>query len=329
MDQAFKKKLIKYLKETLGVEAVLRPWAGVAGFPYLLRQSYDTAEFSMLNGRFLLLAERQAGQISPGVLEKHMRKAEELSGRRCIFGTTAMLGYNRKRLIERKIPFVLPGNQLYLPDLGIDLREHMKVVREKPDRLGPSAQLLLLAHLLRRPKVEAWTVTGLAEPLQTTPMTMSRAVNELKSLGLAETESAGREKFLRFIDDRKALWAKALPHLSSPVAERVYVENLEWAARHMAGLSALAEVSMLARPKRRVWAVSAKFLKALPFLVDLRIVPKESRDLAPFELEIWRYDPQILAVDGVVDPLSLYLSLQEVTDERVEAERETLLDVLG
>ena len=37
-----------------------------------------------------------------------------------------MASYERKRLIEQKVPSIVPGNQLYLPDLGLDLREYFR-----------------------------------------------------------------------------------------------------------------------------------------------------------------------------------------------------------
>jgi hypothetical protein len=44
------------------------------------------------------------------------------------------------------------------------------------------------------------------------------------------------------------------------------------------------------------------------------------------EIEIWKYDPELLARKGVVDPLSLYLSLKNIKDERVEMALDTLLE---
>ncbi len=34
-----------------------------------------------------------------------------------------MRGYD---FIAQKVPFIVPGNQLYLPDLGLDLREYFR-----------------------------------------------------------------------------------------------------------------------------------------------------------------------------------------------------------
>ncbi|EFB40206.1 MULTISPECIES: hypothetical protein [Parachlamydia] len=44
------------------------------------------------------------------------------------------------------------------------------------------------------------------------------------------------------------------------------------------------------------------------------------------ELEVWNYDPELFAKDGIVDPFSLYLSLQESKDERVEGALEEMME---
>ena len=46
------------------------------------------------------------------------------------------------------------------------------------------------------------------------------------------------------------------------------------------------------------------------------------------EIEIWRYDPELFAQNGIVDQLSLYLSLQEMDDERVETARHHMMEQL-
>lgn len=56
----------------------------------------------------------------------------------------------RRALVEYKVPFVVPGNQLYLPDLGIYLREYLQrgAVGCKAAALKPSAQAILICSLL-------------------------------------------------------------------------------------------------------------------------------------------------------------------------------------
>ena len=39
---------------------------------------------------------------------------------------------------------------------------------------------------------------------------------------------------------------------------------------------------------------------------------------APVRLELWKYDPELFSVNGVVDPISLSLCYSDETDERIE-----------
>ena len=61
------------------------------------------------------------------------------------------LTYQRKRLIDHRVPFIVPGNQLYLPSFGMDLREFYRKLHETPETFSPAAQVVLLYLLLRAP----------------------------------------------------------------------------------------------------------------------------------------------------------------------------------
>ena len=43
-------------------------------------------------------------------------------------------------------------------------------------------------------------------------------------------------------------------------------------------------------------------------------------------IEVWRYDPDLLAKNGVIDPLSLYLSIRANDDERIQIELKDLMN---
>jgi hypothetical protein len=43
-------------------------------------------------------------------------------------------------------------------------------------------------------------------------------------------------------------------------------------------------------------------------------------------VEVWRYDPRLLSKTETVDKLSLYLSLKDNEDERVQIELENLMN---
>ena len=46
------------------------------------------------------------------------------------------------------------------------------------------------------------------------------------------------------------------------------------------------------------------------------------------KLEIWGYPPQLFVENGVVDPLSLFLSLRGNPDERIEAALDEMMETV-
>jgi hypothetical protein len=56
--------------------------------------------------------------------------------------------------------------------------------------------------------------------------------------------------------------------------------------------------------------------------------PANPSDANTITVEAWSYDPLILAGENFVDRLSLYLSVRETPDERIEAALNELLETL-
>jgi DNA-binding MarR family transcriptional regulator len=293
----------------------------MSALPHMLRTTYDFSQMTLLNQTFLLFLKTGDDALSPAVLEKHLSWLAEKTGLRGIFGAVSLESFTRKRLIEHKIPFIVPGNQLYLPDLGIDLRERFRRPKVKTDMLSAPAQAVLLARLLRKPPVKAWTVTGLAECLNATKMSMSRAIDDLEAKGLIHILPQGRRKPIEFTASGRGLWEKALPALASPVYKRFRLEKTKLPGLAFAGMSALSRLSMIASDARQIYAISRADWDLLRPSVTAIPVPD-----APVELEIWRYDPKLFSEDKTVDPLSLFLSLADEKDERIEQAFEQILE---
>jgi DNA-binding MarR family transcriptional regulator len=316
----------QYLCETLGILATFSEWADADGIPYAIRGGYEFCKIRLLEANLIAVAAKGVEEFSAAKLAKHLAWIEEKHGHPGVYITKGLESYNRKRLIEQKVPFIVPGNQLYLPELGIDLREHLRNIRKKSSKLSPSAQMVLLAKLLGKFSNETWTATVLAGCFDSNKMSMSRAIDDLERHEIIETRIEGREKQVHFKMSGRELWEKAKPVLRSPVQKNVFVENVDLPLGSIAGLSALSDQSMLVEPSRPVRALAYKGWQALQKEAGLRMIPKASADMAPLELEIWKYDPRRLSKGEFVDPLSLYLSLEGNQDDRVEAALDDLLE---
>lgn len=310
----------RYLQEVLGIPAPeVRPWARESELPYFLRDAFQINELDLLGHSVLLAIDRKTDKPRLGEVRVQLDKVRALAGQPVLYCTAALASYERKRLIEQKVPFIVPGNQLYLPDLGIDLREyfrHRSITAAVA--LSPSAQAMLITALLRRPWQTEWQPSVVAAALGYTPMTLSRAVKELTAAGIATPYMLGRTRCLRMERTARETWEQARPLLRTPVKRRVWVHDDKAIAgqpRLLAGLSALAHHSMLAEPKWPIYAISPTQWRAAT-QAGIEELPEAAAGAC--EWQLWSYAPALLVVTGVVDPLSLTLSLQDNPDERIQ-----------
>lgn len=76
---------------------------------------------------------------SPATIRKHVDNLHAYADAQVIYVRERITPYNRKRLIGQKVSFIVPGNQMYLPMMGIDLREHFRKVRGQPLEFSQSS----------------------------------------------------------------------------------------------------------------------------------------------------------------------------------------------
>jgi len=316
----------RYLKETLDVDVRPEKWSGIGNLPIFLRNTYVFGGLRILGVPCLVMAARDKTEQTPATIKKHMLQVRKKWQDEIIYVQQKVTAYNRKRLIQQKIPFVVPLNQMYLPFLGIDLREHFKNIREAEANFSPSTQVVVLYYLSQDGQMRL-TPKRLANALGYSIMTMTRALDELDGAGLGTIVMEGRERVLRFNKDKKQVWETALQRLRSPVKKRLWVKsfsNKPFGVK--AGLTALAHYSNLAEPVNPVLALDGKQWKNVKTNDDMMILDIAEPDAS--KLEIWSYSPKLFEEKGVVDRFSLFLSMREDEDERVQSALEGMLEVV-
>jgi DNA-binding MarR family transcriptional regulator len=305
-----------YLKETLGLLINPKPWKGKT-LPIFLHNIYDFYTAIFLGSPCILAVMRKGELPTPTSIRKHMDQIQAKTQKRAIFVGTSVASYNRKRLVSHGVQFVITKQQIYLPNLGIDWLETCRTCQKYRaiSKLTPSSQAVMI-YILHQKGKSQFLPLELANALDYTPMTMSRAFNELESANLGKSIRKGKERLLN-IQNGEELWQKAEPFMQSPVQKRIWIKgDIKKIKREgaLAGLSALGEQTMLSLPAHPVYAISAQYWKILK--ETFKEVPIDEE--ADFELEIWHYDPKLFAKNGIADCFSLYLSLKEIQDERVE-----------
>lgn len=312
--------VVHYLKEVLGIESPgVKPWVRANELPYFLRDIFQFSELELLGQPVVLAIARAEVKQSLSEVKVWLGKVMTLAGHPAVYVTDALASYERRRLIVQKVPFIVPGNQLYLPDLGLDLREYFRQRAPATEAaLSPSAQAMLITALLRQPWQPDWQPSRIATQLGYTPMTQSRAVKELTAAGLATAHTVGRSCWLRMELPPDQVWERAKPALRTPVRRTFWVAAKGFVAQRpsrLAGLSALSSYTMLAEPKWPVFALTAADWKAAT-AAGVRELPEP--EAGAQEWQLWSYSPALLPDANMVDPLSLTLSLQENADDRIQ-----------
>lgn len=321
-------------------------WPDADHLPFFLQNSYNYYQAGLFGRPCLLMLATTPEGETPAVVRKHWQTVSKHFQGDVIYLIEAISSYNRKRLIEQRVPFLVPGNQLYLPGLGLDLREYFKPVRQAENTyLSAPAQALILREILQH-DCGGLSAKDLAQKLGYSPMTITRAIKELTGRQLAMAEKVSREKHLSFPVTGHALWQDAKPVLQSPVTKRIWVVLRDDKAvtdvkGRIAGESALAHYTDLASTGISQWAITTDRWTDLARHADVHVLASESsgnlqspysgqsvrKDREAMELELWAYHPGVVAPGKPwVDPLSLWLSLVSSTDERIQIARESLLE---
>lgn len=324
MEHEFAGALERYLCQTLHARIRVQPFGNVSSLPSFLARSYKLYE-TQIAGRRCVFVTTGVAAGTPSDVAKHVALVRsDVNDAVVVFAAPSLSAHNRSRLLAQGVAFVVPGNQLYIPELAMDLREHFRAPRPQTvDGLSPAAQAVLFLHLLRRNE-GATTPSAIAERLRYSAMSIGRAFDYLTSAGLADTEKLGKERHLRFKTDRRALLEDARELLRSPVRSVKFIRDGHIGPfLKRGGESALSELTDLSPPRIETWAVAADNWKTVAKTGSL--VETDEYD-ATFIVETWYYDPAWLSDGPVVDPLSLYAQFKDHDDERIAMAVERLLE---
>jgi DNA-binding transcriptional regulator GbsR (MarR family) len=301
----------------------------VVNLPIAFEYRYDYLEMTILNEnkRFVLVKEKRTGSIESFINQAD--KIGEIIGQKIILVFTEIPEKTRTLLLKARIPFVDYKGNLFIPDLGMSLKRIQNIELGLKDKLSPSEQAVLISILLRTGKGftpnEISEITGVSIP------TVYRGLKKFSSFKWIESEY-GSYSFLLSKND---VFEKAASFFTNPKKQSVYLKHKDInqlseiettnTRLKVAGLPALSRISNLANTEE-VYATSLKVFKES--IEDSIMSNKEVFEVNignRVELELWSYSPFSLSNDRFVDPISLYFSLKDSDDPRIEMELDELL----
>lgn len=326
-------QVAEYLDHVLGVNRLRWRDCGATRLPVYLDATFAIACTELLGTPCAFAFRRTAETPSPTATAKQIAQLATLLDRPVVLVESSIPSWRRKRLIERRVAFVAPSTQLYLPPLGIDLRDALRINHQAAradDRepFAPATQVVLLDLLLEHPD-HGLEPEAIANRVGYSPMSISRAARTLERAGLVQRPKHGRHRFLLLRGIAKDAWERAQPWLVSPVRARYDAPKHAFADALDAGETALANQSMLTPPPARTVAVSNATWANLGAHGATPVSAAGLDEPGSVIVEVWTYPPESLSQGPSVDPLSLYLSLRDHDDARVERARESLTALLA
>lgn len=313
-------EVVKYLEETFGDNIRVYPMKETEtnALPMYIGAIYSLWNGFVFDFKICLVKPKGDELLTPAQFKKHREVIEKVTECPVIFAFERMESYNRNRLIQQKVNFILADKQIYIPSLLIQLKDYVKPIQKAILHLQPAAQCLLLYHLQKQ-NLDGLGFRAMAEVLPYSYLTINRAVDNLAEAGLCQIEGT-KEKTVLFGNDKRELWEKALPMLTSPVRKGIYInDRLPENMAVQTNINALAHYTHINDENKRYLAIWIENFRKQ----KIKMFSEYDGD---FFVEQWKYDPIILANNGFIDPLSLYLIFRDNPDERVTHEANELIN---
>jgi hypothetical protein len=328
---------LRYIKETLGIQPTATPIAKsyLYKLPMYIHETFKLYHTEMFNTKIIFAKLKTEDELSVQQTEKQVKQIGNLFNQKVVVVLENVQAYNRKRLIEKGINFIVPGKQFYMPDMLVDLRESFvhTNMSQKKESLLPSAQFLLIYHIIHRKqhsKLEEHPFKEIARKLDYTSMSITNAIENLKYHKLVEVQGE-KEKFIRFRYERHELWNIVHQQnlLVNPVIKTVFVdEKPKDLFLLLSNASAMPVYTDLNPSRQEYYAIEKMVFYSLQ---KSNALVNQNDYEGKYALEVWKYNPltlvdELLNNRAVVDPLSLYLSIKDRKDERIEIALDQILE---
>jgi predicted transcriptional regulator len=306
-----------YVTTMLNEQVSLTPLADdvIGHLPVAISVEYKFYRTYILQHPLLFCFCLDSTDITPAKLSKQKALIASKIEMVSIFVFDKIASYNLQRLVNQRVNFIVPQKQMFIPDLLVDLKMPKNSDERACTVIPPLAQCVILYKLENDDFADHLKTQDIVKKFGVSYATANRAMRWLSANNILSVEG-GKEKNYLFTVTGKSLWNKALPLLLNPIERVVYTDAIVVHAL-LAGVNALAEYTMINDEANECYAISEDDLKSSGIPTD-----KKYGDNV---IEIWRYNPHLLSSGNAVDKLSLYLTLKDNEDERVQIELDNMI----
>lgn len=312
-----------YLENLLHTQVNIDPHQGKTNLPFFLVSKREFFDARIYGISVTIISIESTENLGIRNLSHDLREYNKVFSGNVCFYIPDITRIKRDALIKAGIPFIAPPGQVYLPFMGVILQDkYEKLPQKRIGGMSPLEQEVLLYLIYNAGE---YGKAKLADQLKVTRAAITKVTESLAQRELINETRHGKEIGVSLLSSPRTTYETALNDMITPVKKRICCRKSSISdALLSAGESALSEISMLSAPTMEYRAVYEKDerIKQLEFIENERWIDTGDEIM----LELWRYDPEKLAQDGRVDPISLKLSLSDIYDERVQGEMEDVLE---
>ena len=281
---------MEYLEKMLGVSVKYHRWKGELELPYYITERYEMRLVELDKTKCIFLwPKAKLSQIVS--LKKQLRRIQMEEALPVVFVMNTIDSYRRTAFIKAHVPFIVLDSQIYLPFMGTCLEEKYRQEIRSVEALQPSTQLLLFYWYYTCEN--CIYMNDAVKALKCSAMTVTRAFRQLEDTRCFEAGKTGVQKYLKGKSSPDEILHKLEPYLISPLAEIIYLDK-----------DVIQDGIIADTEEGKGYPSYAVNKKGFDYTGSHELLNAETQS----EIQLWKYDPAILAVNGHVDPLSLALS---------------------
>ncbi|MBQ8232574.1 MAG: hypothetical protein IJZ34_11700 [Lachnospiraceae bacterium] len=318
---------INYLRQVFGTAFKTEYSKFCNALPMYMTERYQFHFIKLSNDKqsYVLVKSIKKQDINMNQLKKQMKQIYSYSDSLPIFVFESLRLSQRNVLIRNQIPFIQPDNQIYIPNVMINLSEKEILQKEYAEEFSIAAQVTYIYLLLNN--IKETNAPRLAAEIPYSKITFNRALAELVSRELLYTVGNATRKIYKTID-REDFWKKGKKFLFNPV-EKVFYANYKLDNRGLliSGETALSRLrTSLNEASIGFYASSSEKIKNMDkecFINKYDIVSEHY-----LVIEQFKYNPSFLSTSHYIDIISLYAQLKDSDDERIQIALEELLEEL-
>ena len=292
--------------------------------PISFEKRFQYVQMKFHKESFLLIKEKRRGSLNSFVTQA--RTIGRKASMDVILVFSKLSDNEKKQLLQARVPFVDFKGNLFFPPLGLALNANHDV--EVFKELTPSEQLTWIAFFLTKGQ-KVVDVDLLSQITGLPNSTIYRCLRTFKTLNWLNKPN----KLYTYTASKKELFLKSESFLFNPIKKRLLLSDFDLKKIQSdsmllyGGTYALSYLTFLAESdENSSYVISQRQFNKLS-------LPLSQHILEGKVLEIWRYSPFVSEFWNdfketqdrqFVDPISLYLTLKDDDDPRVEEEVEAI-----